>query len=108
MFPSDLFYGGKLANGVSAPERRPLAGFPWPREEFPVAFVPVQGGIEVDDGVSKLNEAEAAAAYDAVEALLKGGQCRISDIAVADSLCSTGKIDSAYAKKANPISSRLR
>jgi hypothetical protein len=82
MFPSDLFYGGKLANGVSAPERRPLAGFPWPREEFPVAFVPVHAGVEVDDGVSKLNEAEAAAAYDAVEALLKGGQCRISDIAV--------------------------
>jgi hypothetical protein len=81
MFPSDLFYGGKLKNGVSAPERRPLAGFPWPREEFPVAFVPVQG-TEVDDGVSKLNEAEAAAAYDAVEALLKGGQCQFSDIAV--------------------------
>mmetsp|Transcript_15166 Transcript_15166/g.23097 ORF Transcript_15166/g.23097 Transcript_15166/m.23097 type:complete len:903 (-) Transcript_15166:1473-4181(-) len=81
MFPSDLFYGGKLLNGVSAPERRPLAGFPWPREEFPIAYVPVQGN-EVDDGVSKLNEAEAAAAYDAVEHLLKGGQCRISDIAV--------------------------
>ena len=29
MFPSDLFYGGKLLNGVSPPERRPLAGFPW-------------------------------------------------------------------------------
>ena len=81
MFPSDLFYGGKLRNGVSAPERRPLAGFPWPREEFPVAFVPVKG-VEVDDGVSKLNEAEAAAACDAVAALLSGGQCAASDIAV--------------------------
>jgi hypothetical protein len=81
MFPSDLFYGGKLRNGVSAPERRPLAGFPWPREEFPVAFVPVKG-VEVDDGVSKLNEAEAAAACDAVAALLAGGQCAASDIAV--------------------------
>ena len=82
MFPSDLFYGGKLCNGVSPPERRPLAGFPWPREEFPVAFVPVNQGIEVDDGVSKLNEAEAAAACDAVAALLGGGQCTVSDIAV--------------------------
>jgi hypothetical protein len=82
MFPSDLFYGGKLLNGVSAPERRPLAGFPWPREEFPVAFVPVPHGIEVDDGVSKLNEAEAAAACDAIAALLAGGQCTVSDIAV--------------------------
>jgi hypothetical protein len=81
MFPSDLFYGGKLLNGVTAPERRPLAGFPWPREEFPVAFVPVKG-VEMDDGVSKLNEAEAAAACDAVAALLSGGQCAASDIAV--------------------------
>ena len=30
--------GGMLKNGVSPPERRPLAGFPWPVEEFPVAF----------------------------------------------------------------------
>jgi len=82
MFPSDLFYGGKLLNGVSPPERRPLAGFPWPREEFPVAFVPVNHGVELDDGVSKLNEAEAAAACDAVSALLSGGQCTVSDIAV--------------------------
>lgn len=82
MFPSDLFYGGKLLNGVSAPERRPLAGFPWPREEFPVAFVPVNHGVEVDDGVSKLNEAEAAATCDAVSALLEGGQCTTADIAV--------------------------
>ena len=81
MFPSDLFYGGRLNNGVSSAERRPLAGFPWPREEFPVAFVPVKGE-ELDDGVSKYNEAEAAAACDAVAALLQGGQCGISDIAV--------------------------
>jgi hypothetical protein len=82
MFPSDLFYGGKLNNGVSPPERRPLPGFPWPREEFPVAFVPVPHGVEMDDGVSKFNEAEAAAACDAVTALLQGGQCTTSDVAV--------------------------
>jgi len=81
MFPSDLFYGGKLRNGVSAPERRPLAGFPWPREEFPVAFIPVHG-VEMDDGVSKYNDLEAEAACRAVQALLEGGQCTVSDIAV--------------------------
>jgi regulator of nonsense transcripts 1 len=81
MFPSDLFYGGLLKTGVSAPERRPLAGFPWPREEFPVAFIPVKG-VEMDDGVSKFNEAEAAAACEAVTFLLQGGQCTVSDIAV--------------------------
>jgi hypothetical protein len=82
MFPSDLFYGGKLLNGVSAPERRPLAGFPWPRMEFPVAFVPINEGIEIDDGQSKFNEAEAYAACKAVSALLDGGQCTVTDIAV--------------------------
>ena len=81
MFPSDLFYGGKLQNGVSAPERRPLPGFPWPREEFPVAFMPVTG-TEMDDGVSKMNAEEAQVACDAVAALLSGGQCKPSDIAV--------------------------
>lgn len=81
MFPSDLFYGGKLLNGVTSPERRPLAGFPWPREEFPVAFIPVRG-IEMDDGVSKYNELEAEAACRAVQSLLEGGQCTLSDIAV--------------------------
>jgi len=74
--------GGKLNDGVSPPERRPLAGFPWPREEFPVAFIPVVESSEIDDGVSKANEAEAAAVCNAVVALLGGGQCKVSDIAV--------------------------
>jgi len=82
MFPSDLFYGGKLISGVTAPERRPLLGFPWPREEFPVAFVPVPHGIEIDDGVSKANEAEAEAVCHSVSLLLEGGQCGPQDIAV--------------------------
>ena len=81
MFPSDLFYGGLLKNGVSAPERRPLAGFPWPREEFPVAFMSIHG-VEMDDGVSKYNEDEANAAFHTVQMLLEGGQCGVSDIAV--------------------------
>ena len=46
-----------------------------------MAFVPVHGA-EIDDGVSKINEAEAAAACDAVAALLQGGQCGPLDIAV--------------------------
>ena len=82
MFPSDLFYEVKLLNGVSPPERKPLNGFSLPREEFSVAFVSVPHGVEVDDGVSKMSEAEAAAACDAVSALLAEGQCTSSDIAV--------------------------
>lgn len=82
MFPSDLFYGGKLNDGVSPPERRPLQGFPWPREEFPVAFIPVIDSFEIDDGVSKANEEEAMEVCHAVGQLLEGGQCTVSDIAV--------------------------
>ncbi|KAL3763335.1 hypothetical protein ACHAW5_011002 [Stephanodiscus triporus] len=82
MFPSDLFYGGKLKDGVSPPERRPLQGFPWPREEFPIAFIPVIDSVEIDDGVSKANEAEALEVCHAVVQLLDGGQCTVSDIAV--------------------------
>ena len=88
MFPSDLFYGGLLKNGVSAPERRPLAGFPFPVAEFPVAFIPIKG-IEMDDGVSKYNEEEAVAACNAVAMLMSGGQCNVSDIAVVTPVRST-------------------
>ena len=50
--PSDLFYGGRLASGVT-PEQRPAAGgFPWPRQCWPVALLPVYGGGEASDGLS--------------------------------------------------------
>ena len=91
MFPSDLFYGGMLKNGVSPPERRPLQGFPWPVEEFPVAFIPVQG-TEMDDGVSKFNEAEAEIACNTVAMLLSGGQCTVSDIAVVTPYAAQAKL----------------
>ena len=100
-FPSDLFYGGMLKNGVSAPERRPLQGFPWPREEFPVAFLPVKG-VEMDDGVSKYNEEEALAACDAVSMLLEGGQCTISDIAVVTPYAAQARVIRRLVRKLTP------
>jgi len=103
MFPSDLFYGGLLRNGVTSPERRPLAGFPWPREEFPVAFVPVKGD-EMDDGVSKYNEAEAAAACDAVAALMEGGQCGVSDIAVVTPYAAQARLIRRLVRRLTPNS----
>lgn len=107
MFPSDLFYGGKLISGVTAPERRPVAGFPWPREEFPVAFLPVNHGIELDDGVSKYNEAEAHAACEAVEMLLSGGQCSPSDIAVVTPYAAQVRLIRRLTKKLNTDSSYI-
>jgi hypothetical protein len=107
MFPSDLFYGGKLISGVTAPERRPIAGFPWPREEFPVAFLPVNHGIELDDGVSKYNEAEAHAACEAVEMLLSGGQCSPSDIAVVTPYAAQVRLIRRLTKKLNTDSSYI-
>ena len=97
-FPSDLFYGGMLKNGVSPPERRPLQGFPWPVEEFPVAFIPVVG-VEMDDGVSKYNEAEAEAACKAVAMLLSGGQCSVSDIAVVTPYAAQAKLIRRMARR---------
>mmetsp|Transcript_488 Transcript_488/g.815 ORF Transcript_488/g.815 Transcript_488/m.815 type:complete len:663 (-) Transcript_488:224-2212(-) len=83
MFVSDLFYGGLLIDGVHPHQRRPLQGFPWPRAEFPVAFVPIRSGEQTDEQTnSKYNTAEAHAAVDVVEMLLEGGQCTVHDIAV--------------------------
>jgi len=87
MFVSDLFYGGLLIDGVHPHQRRPLLGFPWPRAEFPVAFVPIRcsnnNGEQTDEQTnSKYNTAEAHAAVDVVEMLLEGGQCTVHDIAI--------------------------
>jgi hypothetical protein len=57
---------------VSPSERRRLwLAFLWTREEFPLAFVSVNEGVEMDDSISKLNEALAAAACNAAQALLE-------------------------------------
>ena len=52
--------------------------------------MPVPHGVEVDDGVSKMNETEAAAACDAVSALLAEGQCTSSDNALVT--LNTGQV----------------
>ena len=38
--PADLFYGGRLASGVTAEQRPAAAGFPWPQPCWPVALLP--------------------------------------------------------------------
>ena len=72
-FPSDLFYAGRLLDGVAGASRPAPAGFPWPRPDWPVAFVPVPGGREETEGASKANRAEADAVAAAVAGLLAAG-----------------------------------
>jgi hypothetical protein len=76
--PAHLFYGGKLLDGVTAADRPPLPGFPWPRQGWPVAFVPITlayggSGENSADGGSKQNESEAHAVVGAVEGFMQAG-----------------------------------
>ena len=45
-FPGDLFYGGRLLDGIRGGDRPEPPGFAWPRSNFPVAFVNVTDGWE--------------------------------------------------------------
>ena len=58
-FAARHFYGGELSDGVTAAQRPPPAGFPWPRVAFPVALVRVAGFEQMDVEAgrgSKMNE----------------------------------------------------
>lgn len=41
--PSDLFYAGRISDGVRVSDRPIPAGFNWPRADWPIALVPVSG-----------------------------------------------------------------
>ena len=56
-FPSDMFYEGKLQNGVTAAQRlRPDVAFPWPVPDKPMMFYCQLGKEEISpSGTSYLN-----------------------------------------------------
>ena len=72
-FPSDLFYGGRIADGIGAEARPALPGFQWPRPDWPVAFVPMTHGQETSEGLSKFNHEEANAVVQVVNGFLAAG-----------------------------------
>ena len=72
MLPSDLFYAGKLKDGICAADRPPPAGFRWPRNDMPVAMLNTSGS-ERSVGTSFINLVEAQAACEVVRDLLQGG-----------------------------------
>ncbi len=58
-FPSDMFYEGKLQNGVAAAARTlPAVAFPWPMPDRPMLFYCQLGAEEIaPSGTSYLNRA---------------------------------------------------
>eukprot|EP00927_Polykrikos_kofoidii_P046236 TRINITY_DN40451_c0_g1_i2.p1 TRINITY_DN40451_c0_g1~~TRINITY_DN40451_c0_g1_i2.p1 ORF type:complete len:1017 (+),score=190.28 TRINITY_DN40451_c0_g1_i2:435-3053(+) len=73
------FYSNRLQDGINSDGRRPLQGFPWPRQNFPVALVNVHGH-EVQDGTSFQNQQEAAEVVRIVKGMLKFNKA--SDIGI--------------------------
>jgi len=71
--PSDLFYAGRIQDGITQEDRQAPEGFAWPRPEYPVAMLPVNHGEEVAEGNSKSNRAEAEAVVAVLQQLLWGG-----------------------------------
>ena len=60
-FPSEAFYGGRVASDPDPTSRPAPLGFDWPDARCPLVFVEVDGGEErrAPDGLSVLNEREA-------------------------------------------------
>lgn len=72
-FPSNMFYGGSLQNGVTTGERsRSHIDFPWPDPNNPMFFLSCLGLEEISSsGTSFLNRVEAGHVEKAVTMLLK-------------------------------------
>jgi superfamily I DNA and/or RNA helicase len=71
-FPTDLFYAGKVRDGITAQARPAPEGFRWPQPEFPVAFLHVEGR-EQSEGQSKSNQAETQMVIQVCNELIQGG-----------------------------------
>ena len=81
--PRDLFYAGRLHDGIAADARPAPRGFSWPRPDWPVAMVNVAHGLgERSVGSSYANDAEADVVCHLVDSLLEGRDLRASEIGV--------------------------
>lgn len=72
-FPSDCFYGGNIADGITSADRLAPGGFEWPRRDWPVAFVNMKTSSEEDDGLSKCNKIEAEIVTGIAAGLISAG-----------------------------------
>ena len=82
-FPNEMFYEGKLEDGVRESDRKAPAGILWPDWERPIAFLPIEGGeVAGPDGASKENRAEASWVAKLVEDLVNAGEIGQDQIGV--------------------------
>ena len=60
-----------------------LAGFNWPNEDVPVAFVEMgEEGWEDTHSESKMNYGEAERVMEVLQGVLEAGECTISEIGI--------------------------
>ena len=91
--PADLFYAGRLLDGISAADRPLPPGFEWPNAQMPVAMLPVERGAgEVRQGTSFANHAEADTRQNNLEAMVDATKLRVwfkarRAIEVGEELC---------------------
>merc|ERR1740121_2385185 len=82
VFPSEATYGGRIVSAVSKAMRPMIEGFPWPLENVPIAFWPVDDGCEYGVGTSHANDAEAKVVAEIINMFVQNGALKCSDIGV--------------------------
>jgi regulator of nonsense transcripts 1 len=90
LFPSTMFYEGRLKNGVGINERKPPS-FSWPNIECPVCFINVEDSLETRVGTSFSNKGQAIVVQEVVSALIEGGMSPI-DIAILQPYAAQNKV----------------
>lgn len=82
VFPSVATYHGRLCSAVPKDQRPVPSGFSWPVEGVPVAFVPVEDGMEKQVGNSYTNQVEASNIAHVVKSLLRSDDLNANDIGI--------------------------
>eukprot|EP00755_Sulcionema_specki_P010916 Sspe_Gene.7228::Locus_2447_Transcript_1_1_Confidence_1.000_Length_4022::g.7228::m.7228/K14326/UPF1, RENT1; regulator of nonsense transcripts 1 len=73
-YPSQTYYDGAVKSGVQSAMREPVKGFKWPVLGVPAAFVPVENGVETQEGTSNTNQREADKLHQVCQMLLQHNQ----------------------------------
>eukprot|EP00659_Diplonema_papillatum_P010226 gene10227-15725_t len=90
-FSSIMVYQHKLLSGVTAADRPPVFGIPWPNPAAPLAFVPIDSA-ETSEGSSYLNRLEAEQLAATVRSLLQSSGLQPADIGIITPYSSQVKL----------------